>query len=151
MRKITAIGLLAVFTPISVQAQGQALPPAVAACYSQPAICAVIGATVGGWLIVRNGQQLLCTYANCRPFQQRPRMPREMRSEGESRPQDYGVTTPDRCSQILERLRRAGYKARLLRARRNNIGSGGVLEWICEIETNAPTNFYPGSFRGRDY
>jgi hypothetical protein len=46
----------------------QALPAAVAACYSQPTICAVVGAAAGGWILMRRGQKVLCTWDGCQPL-----------------------------------------------------------------------------------
>lgn len=74
--------------------------------------------------------------------------PGEMRSQQE-RVLDFGVTEPGKCQNVVRRLQRAGYRAKLIRARRNNVGSGGVLNWICEIQTDAPSDFY-STFGGQD-
>lgn len=145
--RLMLIGLLT-FQAAPVYAQAQALPAAVAACSANPAVCAVIGATAAGWIILQNGDRYLCTWGGCKPFQERSRIPQETRSQGDEQIQHYGVTTPDRCQNIVNRLKRSGYRARLIRARKNNLGSGGVLQWVCEIQTDAPTDFYP-SFGGQ--
>lgn len=151
MKKLSIAAFLPIaltVPPIPVHAQAQALPAAVAACYAAPAVCAVVGATAAGWIIVKYGEKQFCTWSGCTPSRQQ-RSPQEFRQQSEIQTMDYGVTKPDRCQNILNRLRRAGYTARLIRARRNNVGTGGVLTWVCEIETNAPSNFYP-SFGGQE-
>ena len=100
MKESIAIGLLVV-QPVTVQAQSQALPAAVTACYSQPVICAVVGATVGGWVIVRNGQHLLCTYANCKPIRnQRIQDPEGTFDE----PKDFYAGSPEEALAQCNRL-----------------------------------------------
>ncbi len=69
-----ALGLTtAIAVPIhpAAQAQTQAIPAAVAACYANPAVCAVVVAGAGTWILYRNGAKLICTWGGCSSFQQR--------------------------------------------------------------------------------
>jgi len=98
------------FQPAPVHAQAQAVPAAVAACSANPAVCAVIGVTAAGWIIIKYGESYLCTWGGCKPFQGRSRVPQENRSQGDEQIQNYGVTTPDKCHNIVNRLIKSGYK-----------------------------------------
>lgn len=166
MRKILALTLSSslLIQPSALQAN-----PAVGAMCAVPGAgwmsCTVLGAAGAGLIVVAlaSGQRLTLPrgainfnpsgnyqrhrYPQVKPGPRPSRYPSEMRAS--TKVQVFGVTSPDRCHNVVKRLQRHGYKARLVRARRNNIGSGGVLQWVCDIETNAPDDFY-FSFGGRD-
>jgi hypothetical protein len=49
--------------------------------------------------------------------------------------EQHGAVTPGDCDQIAERMRKRGF--RLVGVRPNNLGSGGVLNYICDFESNS--------------
>lgn len=135
----------------------QALPAAVAACYSQPTICAVVGAAAGGWILMRRGRKVLCTWDGCQPVREN-QIPRELRNEG-----DYNVpgsmeihaaADEEGCRRMEARFQRAGRKVKLVAARRvrNAAKDGGVMQYQCIFEGEGATDdwYNEGNYRRHD-
>lgn len=160
MKRILAIASLAVALPVVPQqeaiAQQQAIPAAVAACYSQPTICAVVGAVAGGWILMRRGRQVLCTWDGCRPYQGRvERQPRESRIEGnENIPgsmETHAAASAEDCRKMERTFKQQGRNLKLVEARRvrNAARDGGVFQYLCIFEGEGATDdwFDEGGYR----
>lgn len=63
----------------------------------------------------------------------------------------HGAVNSSDCQRMLERFRRDGRRLRLVNVRRNDIGVGGVLAWICEFEEETPGQVDNSYYQDRRY
>lgn len=65
--------------------------------------------------------------------------------------EQHGVVNQSDCTRMLESFRRAGRQMRLVNVRRNDLGIGGVLNYICEFQEETPGQADDSYFQDNRY